>query len=243
MANTPTAPIKRAKLIPILVISAVAIIGTIFFADYFSFEALAQNQEALIAFRDENFILMALAFMAIYALITAFALPGAAVASITGGFLFALFPGTLFNMLAATTGGLATFLAAKHGFGTAAEEKLNASSGMMGRIKRGIDKNQWETVFLLRLLPIFPFTLVNVALSVCGVPMWRYVVGTFVGIFPGALVYTWIGVGLAEVFARGEKPDLGLIFEPNILGPILGLCVLAILPIIIKSLRGSKEGL
>ncbi|MGV6840610.1 MAG: TVP38/TMEM64 family protein [Planktomarina sp.] len=243
MAHAQTAQNKRAKLIPIFIIACVAITGTVFFADYFSFEALAQNQEVLTTFRDNNFVLMAVVFMIIYALITAFALPGAAVASITGGFLFALFPGTLFNMLAATTGSLATFLAAKYGFGTTAEEKLNASDGVLGRIKRGIDRNQWETIFLLRLLPIFPFTLVNVALSVCGVPMWRYLIGTFVGIFPGALVYTWIGVGLAEVFARGEKPDLSLIFEPYILGPILGLCLLAILPIIFKALRGNNEGL
>ncbi|MEO0359192.1 MAG: VTT domain-containing protein, partial [Pseudomonadota bacterium] len=158
----------------------------------------------------------------------------------TGGFLFALFPGTLINMIAATLGAVATFLAARYGFGDAAAKKLSESDGVVGRIKKGFDENQWETLFLVRLLPIFPFFVANLALSVVGVPLWRYVVGTFFGILPGALVYTWIGAGLSEVFARGETPNLGIIFEPHILGPILGLCVLAVLPIVIKAVRGKK---
>ncbi|MEM6308027.1 MAG: TVP38/TMEM64 family protein [Pseudomonadota bacterium] len=243
MTNAPPTPKKNSltRLIPIAVIALVAVIGLIFLKDYLNFETLAAHQEALLAFRDQNYAVMLILFVAIYAVVIAFALPGAALASITGGFLFALFPGTVINMFAATLGATATFMAARYGFGSAAEEKLNTSQGVMGKIKRGIDENQWETILLVRLLPIFPFPLVNIALSACGVPLWRYVIGTFVGILPGAVVYTWIGAGLSEVFARGETPDLGIIFEPYILGPILGLCALAILPIAIKAIRGKKD--
>ncbi|MGR3491238.1 MAG: TVP38/TMEM64 family protein, partial [Shimia sp.] len=180
-------------------------------------------------------------FIAVYAVIVAFALPGAAIASITGGFLFALFPGTLFNMIAATIGAVITFLAARYSAG-GAEEKLSENKGVIGRIKKGVDENQWETLFLVRLLPIFPFPVANIALSLVGVPLWKYTIGTFLGILPGALVYTWIGAGLSEIFARGETPDLGIIFEPHILGPLLGLAALAVLPIVIKKVRG-KQGL
>ncbi len=228
---------------PLALIAAGAILGAVFLRDYLNFQTLADNREALLAFRDNNYLLLTVIFILGYAAIVAFALPGAAITSITGGFLFALFPGTLFNMVAATLGATLTFLAARYGFGDAAAEKLNNSDGVIGRIKKGVDENQWETLFLVRLLPIFPFFVSNLALSVVGVPLWKYVIGTFFGILPGAIVYTWIGAGLSEVFARGETPDLGIIFEPHILGPILGLAVLAVLPILIKTLRGGKKGL
>ncbi len=64
---------------------------------------------------------------------------------------------------------------------------------------------------------------------------------TFLGIIPGGVVYTWIGVGLADVFARGGSPDLGLIFEPQILGPILGLCLLAVLPIAVRKFNQKRS--
>jgi uncharacterized membrane protein YdjX (TVP38/TMEM64 family) len=72
------------------------------------------------------------------------------------------------------------------------------------------------------------------------VPLRRYVVSTFFGIMPGAVVYTSVGAGLNEVFARGETPDLGIIFEPQVLLPILGLCALALLPVGLKLVRGKR---
>ncbi|MEL7301780.1 MAG: TVP38/TMEM64 family protein [Pseudomonadota bacterium] len=238
-AAAPKSKLKRFA--PLAIIAIVAVLGVTFLGEYLSFETLRDNREALLAFRDENFFLLTLIFILAYAAIIAFALPGAAIASITGGFLFALFPGTLFNMIAATLGATATFMAARYGFGEAAEKKLAESKGVMGRIKAGIDENQWETLFLVRLLPIFPFFVSNLALSVVGVPLWKYVVGTFFGILPGAVVYTSIGAGLSDVFARGETPDLGIIFTWPILGPLLGLAALAVLPIIVKAVRGKKS--
>ncbi|MEL6549641.1 MAG: TVP38/TMEM64 family protein [Pseudomonadota bacterium] len=238
-AAAPKSKLKRFA--PLAIIAIVAVLGVTFLGEYLSFETLRDNREALLAFRDENFFLLTLLFILAYAAIIAFALPGAAIASITGGFLFALFPGTLFNMIAATLGATATFMAARYGFGEAAEKKLAESKGVMGRIKAGIDENQWETLFLVRLLPIFPFFVSNLALSVVGVPLWKYVVGTFFGILPGAVVYTSIGAGLSDVFARGETPDLGIIFTWPILGPLLGLAALAVLPIIVKAVRGKKS--
>ncbi|MEL6915992.1 MAG: TVP38/TMEM64 family protein [Pseudomonadota bacterium] len=232
---------KLKRFAPLGVIAVVAVLGITFLGEYLSFETLRDNREALLAFRDQNYVLLTILFILAYAAIIAFALPGAAIASITGGFLFALFPGTLFNMIAATLGATATFMAARYGFGEAAEKKLAESKGVMGRIKAGIDENQWETLFLVRLLPIFPFFVSNLALSVVGVPLWKYVVGTFFGILPGAVVYTSIGAGLSDVFARGETPDLGIIFTWPILGPLLGLAALAVLPIIVKAVRGKKS--
>lgn len=243
MTQTPPAEKSGlAKRLPLLIIVSVAAIGAFTLKDFLSFQALADNREALIAFRDANYLLTVLAFIAAYVVIVAFSLPGATIATLTGGFLFATFPGALFNVTAATIGATAIFLAARMGFGEKLGKKLESSDGTIKKIKDGIDENQWSMLFLIRLVPAVPFFIANLLPSFLEVPLYRFVVSTFLGIIPGAVVYTSVGAGLGEVFARGETPNLGIIFEPHILLPILGLCALAALPILIKVIRG-KEGL
>ena len=227
------------RALPILAIGAVALIGAFTLRDYLSFQALAENRERLLAFRDANYLGTVLAFMAAYIAIVAFSLPGATVATLTGGFLFATFPGALYNVTAATIGAAAIFLAARHGFGDRLAARMDASDGAVKRIKTAIDANQWETLFLIRLVPAVPFFVANLVPAFVAVPLWRFVATTFLGIIPGAVVFTSVGAGLGAVFARGETPDLGLIFEPRILLPILGLCALAALPIVLKAVRGK----
>ena len=234
MADTPTTQSTFMRKLPLIAIILVAIVGAFTLKDYLSFEALRDNREALIAFRDANYLLTALGFIAIYVVIVGFSLPGATVATLTGGFLFATFPGALFNVTAATLGATAIFLAARWGFGESLGRKLETSDGAVKKIKDGIDENQWSMLFLIRLVPAVPFFVANLVPSFLEVPLYRFVVSTFLGIIPGTLVFTSVGAGLGEVFARGETPNLGIIFEPQILFPILGLSVLAALPIIIK---------
>ncbi|QXT39607.1 TVP38/TMEM64 family protein [Gymnodinialimonas ceratoperidinii] len=242
MANSAELQSKSgvARYLPIVAIVIGAGIGWFLFRDYLSFQALADNREALIAFRDANYALTVGLFILAYALIVAFSLPGATIATLTGGFLFATFPGALFNITGATIGATAIFLAAQTSFGARLGERLEGSEGVMKRFKEAIDENQWSALFLLRLVPAVPFFIANLLPAFFEVPLRRYVISTFFGIMPGAIVYTSVGAGLGEVFARGETPDLGIIFEPQILLPILGLCALAALPIILKAVRGKK---
>ena len=239
MSQTPTKKIPR--WVPIAIIAFVAAVGAFALRDTLSFEALRENRESLIAFRDANYALTVLAFMAIYVAIVAFSLPGATAATLTGGFLFATFPGALINVTAATIGASGIFLAARWGLGERLSKQMEGSDGAIGRIKAGIDENQWSMLFLIRLVPAIPFFLANLVPALVGVPLSRFVISTFLGIIPGTVVFTSVGAGLGEVFARGETPNLGIIFEPHILLPILGLCVLSALPIAIKALRGTKE--
>ena len=242
MTDMSDAPQGRAlvKNLPLILIGVVALIGAVTLRDYLSFEALAENREALIAFRDANYALSVLSFIAVYVVIVAFSLPGATIATLTGGFLFATFPGALINVTAATAGATLIFLAAQYGLGARLAAKMESSDGVIKKIKDGIDNNQWEMLFLIRLLPAVPFFVANLVPALMGVPLVRFVVSTFLGIIPGAVVYTSVGAGLGEVFARGETPNLGIIFEPHILLPILGLCALATLPMILKAVRGKK---
>jgi uncharacterized membrane protein YdjX (TVP38/TMEM64 family) len=231
---------RAARLLPLLAIAAVAVAGAVFLRDHLSFQALAENREALLAFRDSNYAATVAVFVAAYAALVAFSLPGATVATLTGGFLFATFPGALYNVAAATIGAVAIFSAAKWGLGDRLAARLDAGQGTIRRIKDGIDENQWSMLFLIRLVPVVPFFVANVVPALVGVPLLRFAVSTFLGIIPGAVVFTSVGAGLSEVFARGETPDFGIIFEPHVLLPILGLAALAALPIVLKAVRGRK---
>lgn len=228
------------RYIPLIAVLIGAGLGWWLFRDYLSFQALADNREALIAFRDSNYVMTAGLFMLAYALIVAFSLPGATIATLTGGFLFATFPGAFYNVFGATVGATAIFLAAQTSFGAKLGAKLEGSEGVAKTFKDAIDENQWSALFLLRLVPAVPFFIANLLPAFFEVPLKRYVISTFFGILPGAVVYTSVGAGLGEVFARGETPNLGIIFEPQILLPILGLCALATVPILIKAVRGKK---
>ncbi|CUH40770.1 SNARE associated Golgi protein [Jannaschia seosinensis] len=235
----PDSPRGWTRYLPLAAIGVAALLGAFFLRDWLSFETLADNREALIAFRDANYALTVAVFVAAYVAIVAFSLPGAAIATLTGGFLFGLFPGVLYNTVAATIGATAIFLAARHGLGDRLAARMDASEGMVKRIREGIRENETSYLFVMRLIPAVPFFVANLIPAFVGVGLGKYVVTTFLGILPGSVVYTWVGAGLGEVFARGERPDFDIIFEPHILGPILGLAALALLPIVIKRIRGK----
>jgi len=242
MADTVTESKKNplARALPLALIALGAALGWFLLRDILTFETLRENREALLAFRDANYVQTVLVFMAIYILIVAFSLPGATIATLTGGFLFATFPGALFNIAAATAGASLIFLAARWGLGERFSARMDASQGNVRRIKQGIDENQWSMLFLIRLVPAVPFFVANLVPALVGVPLYRFAITTFLGIIPGTVVLTSVGAGLGGVFERGETPDLGIFFEPQILLPILGLCALAALPLLLKALRGKK---
>lgn len=226
---------------PLAIIATVALIGAFTLSDYLTFDTLQANREALLAFRDANYPAMAVIFIVVYVVIVAFSLPGAAVASVTGGFLFGLALGTTFNVIAASIGACAIFLAARWGLGQALSTRIEASEGTLKRLKNGLHDNEISFLFLMRLVPAVPFFVANLVPALVGVGFVNFAMTTVLGIIPGAVVFTWIGVGVGEVFDRCGRPDLSLLWEPQVIGPILGLCVLAALPILIKALRGNKD--
>ena len=227
--------------LPLILIAAVALVGVFTLRDTLSFETLAENRDALIALRDDHFLLIAAAFVLIYVAIVAFSLPGAAVASITGGFLFGLVGGTVLNVISATAGACLIFLAARAGLGEMLSARMDASEGRIAKLRDGLRENEISVLFLLRLVPAVPFFVANLLPALVGVRFRNYVFTTALGIVPGAIVFTWIGVGVGEVFDRGETPDLSILWEPHVIGPILALCALAALPMVIKAVRGKRE--
>lgn len=232
-----TDPKSLLRKLPILLILGAAGVGAVFLHDQFSFETLARNRDALIGLRSDHYFAASIAFVLIYTVIVGLSLPGATVATLTGGFMFGVFPGVIFNVTAATLGAIAIFLAAKIGFGASVANKITSKGGAAARLQSSLQENEWSALLVMRLVPAVPFFLANLIPAFVGTRLVPFAVTTFFGIIPATFVFTSIGAGLGEVFARGETPDLGLIFAPQILLPILGLAALSALPILIKSLR------
>ncbi|MEJ2121197.1 MAG: VTT domain-containing protein [Alphaproteobacteria bacterium] len=242
----PASKFSLAKLIPLGILLAGLIA---FFATglnkYVSFAELAKHHTALAAWVQDNFLLAVLCYVAAYAVMIAFSLPGGAVATIFGGFLFSTvvdgIPGTILAaaivVIGATVGATALFLAARTGLG----EPLRARAGPnLRRMEAGFRENAMSYLLVLRLVPLFPFWLVNLVPAFLGVPLRTYVIGTFFGIMPGTFVYASVGSGLGAILEAGESPDLGIIFKGEILIPLLGLALLALIPVIYKRIKTKR---
>lgn len=225
-------PLRRLWPLAGLVVAALVVFWA--FGDRLSFETLRTSHAALEARRDAAYLPTALAFVAIYAGIVTLSLPGATVSTLTGGFLFGIWPGVVLNVTGACIGASLLFLAVRFGLGRSLAARIDASEGRMARVKRGLDSNQWSVLFFIRFVPIIPFFAANLLPALLDVPFRRFIVTTCLGILPGALVYTSVGAGLGQVLREGGEPDLGVIFEPHILLPLLGLAVLSLVPVVLK---------
>jgi len=235
-SHSPGGEKSFTRFLPLLVIGTGAVLGFIFLREYLSFDSLKENREVLLAWRDENYLLAAAAYMLTYVLVVAFSIPGAAIMTLTGGFLFGLVPGTLLTVFGATIGASCIFLAAKTSLGSSLKERAGP---WMEKFEKGFQENEISFLFLLRLVPALPFFVANLLPAFFGVKLVTYVWTTFLGILPGTAVYTSIGTGLGEVFAKGENLSFDVVKDPSVWGPLVGLMVLAAMPIIIKKIRGK----
>jgi len=239
--RTPDAGGRRSRLMRWLPLMALAAGFVLFFVlgldTYLSFDALEENQAWLERQVAENAALTAIAFMLVYGLVAAFSIPGGAFLTILGGFLFGTVLGSIYVVTGATLGAIAVFLAARTALGDALRRRAGAS---IERMRAGFQENALNYLLFLRLIPIFPFWLVNLVPAFLGVPLRTYAIGTFIGIAPGSVVYASVGNGVGKLIAQGERPDLGIIFEPAILGPIIGLAVLSMLPVAYKKYRAWR---
>jgi len=229
--------LRRAAPFAALVVGALT--AAIFAGDALSFETLARHREALVAWRDSNYLAALALYGLFYAAIVAFSVPGAIWLTIGGGFLFGTASATGCVVIAATVGATAIFLAAKHGLGDMLRER---TGGWLRRFEDGVRDNEVSFMLALRLAPVAPFFIVNLAPAFLGVRTRTYIWTTLVGIIPGTAVFASVGAGLGAVLEAGEAPDVGVIFEPHILLPLLGLAALAALPAAFKVIRNRRAG-
>ncbi len=202
--------------------------------DYLSFSALAENREWLIQQVGELGYVAPLLFILAYAACTALSLPTGLLLSTLGGFLFGTLWGGFFNVVGATIGATMLFLAAKTILGDALRARAGPS---LQKLERGFRENEHSYMLVLRLVPVFPFWLVNLAPAFLGVRTSTFVIGTFFGIIPGAFVFASVGTGLGAILDRGGTPDGSALLQPHVILPIIGLAMLALLPVVLKRLR------
>jgi uncharacterized membrane protein YdjX (TVP38/TMEM64 family) len=230
------AGLRRLVPLAVLVIGLVAFFA--FDLDRFvTLEALRENRAALGDFVDRNGVLAALAFVVAYAAVVAFSLPIATVLSILGGFFFGTAIGTLCVVVGATVGAVILFLIARSTLGAFLHERAGPA---LKRMEDGFRQNEFSYLLILRLIPLFPFFVVNIVPALLGVSLRNYTLATAIGIIPGAFVYVGVGAGTGSVIDSGAVPGLDVFLQPDVLLPIVGLVVLALLPIGYKVLQRRR---
>lgn len=208
------------------------------FEQWLTLETLRTHRAALTAWVDAHWALAALAYVAAYIGIAALALPGAALMSITGGFLFGTVAGTLLTVIGATAGATVVFLLARSVFGDRALDRFGATAT---RLAAGIRRNAWSYLLVLRFVPLFPFFLVNLVPAFVGVRLPVFVGTTFIGIIPGTAVFSLAGAGLGSVLDAGGAIDLRAILTPEILGGLIGLAAISLLAIPLRNRFAPPE--
>lgn len=218
-----------------LALAAVALVLALRFTglgEFLSLETLARHRAALSGFVAQNALLAALIYVAAYAGAVALSVPGAVILTLTGGFLFGALWGTAMAVVGATLGATGVFLFAKLLFGPNALDRFGAPAQ---RLAEAIRRNAAAYLLVLRLVPLFPFFLVNLVPAFVGVRLPVYVVTTFLGIIPGTAVFSLTGAGLGNILDAGGTLDLRSVLSPEILAGLLGLAALSLAAIPLKN--------
>jgi len=225
-----------------LPLAVVAVGVGVFFAtgagQYLSFEALSRNRAVLVQFAEDNALGSVLVFMLAYVVVVGLSLPGGVWLSLAGGFVFGGWAAGTYIVFSATLGATLIFLAARYAFADLFRARAGSA---LGKMEEGFRQNAFHYLLVLRLVPLFPFWLVNLVPALLDVRLSTYVIATFVGIIPGTFVFANVGAGLGAVFDSGEEPDLGVIFQPAVLVPILALAALSLVPVLYQKFKGSGD--
>jgi uncharacterized membrane protein YdjX (TVP38/TMEM64 family) len=202
-APTPAAPGALRRHLPlILLAAAMGVVWATGWHRHLTLEGIAANRDALQAAIGQNRLLAALAYIGLYAAVVALSLPGASIMTLSGGLLFGWLFGGIAAIIGATIGATAIFLIAKTAFG----EALRAKAGpWVARLQDGFNDNAMSYLLFLRLVPAFPFFVVNLVPALLGVPLLTYVIATFVGIIPGTMAFASVGAGLDSVITAAKS--------------------------------------
>lgn len=216
-----------------------ALIGLFFAFDLdalVSYQGLAENEAALKRAVADYPLLTAAAYMSLYVLAVTFSLPGALWLSLAGGLMFGTWVGGTLIVISATLGASGLFMVARY----IAGDTLRAKAGpALAKFEASFNRDAASYMLVLRLLPIFPFFIVNLGAALVGVRFPVFVATTFFGIMPGTFVFASIGNGISVLLQAGKQPDLSVMTQPEILGPLVALAVLSMAPAIWRRLSGK----
>ncbi|MDH4086409.1 MAG: TVP38/TMEM64 family protein [Nitrospira sp.] len=217
-----------------LAVVIVLAIGAFLYFDlgrWLSLTALKENRDSLLSFTDANFVSAVGVFIASYVIVAGLSLPGAVILTLAGGFLFGAAMAALFVNVGATTGATLAFLTARYLLRDTVEQKFGK---WLGPFQEGFAKNAFSYLLTLRLIPLFPFFVVNLVSGLTRVNVGTYVAATALGIIPGSFVYAYAGRQLGTINSLQE------IASPNVIGAFVLLGLLALVPVIYKRVTAKR---
>jgi uncharacterized membrane protein YdjX (TVP38/TMEM64 family) len=208
------------------------------FNRYLTFHSLAEHRAWLLdqVARERAFAIVT--YVVVYACLVALSVPGGVLFTMTGGFLFGPVIGTAAAVIAATAGATSIFLAIRAGLGDGFRRRAGP---FVARLETGFQRNPFGYLLTLRLVPFFPFWLINLVPAFLGMRLRSFVLATLLGTIPGTLIFSSIGNGLGAIFAEDRVPDLETFRQPEIALPLVGLALLSLLPIAYRRWRGTSD--
>jgi uncharacterized membrane protein YdjX (TVP38/TMEM64 family) len=217
-----------------IIVTALATAYAFGLHDYISLQTLSDNREALQNFVAENMLLAALTYMAIYIVAVALSFPGASFLTIAAGFSFGWLLAGALTAVSATIGASIIFLAARTAFGDLLQRK---AGNRIKKLQQGFQEDSFSYLLFLRLAPIFPFWMINLAPALFGMHLGPYVLATFIGILPGTFAYAYFGQGISSAIDME-----GSVVSPELLIGLGALGLASLLPVVLKRIRRARRG-
>jgi uncharacterized membrane protein YdjX (TVP38/TMEM64 family) len=222
----------------VLLVAALLAVALFFYLDlgrYLTLTSLKANRQFLLDYYSTHTLATVAGFMAIYIAQTALSLPGAAILSLAAGAIFGSIVGTVYAVTAATIGAVLAFLVARYLLRDAVLQKFGPK---LEGVNRELEARGFNYLLFLRLVPLFPFFLINLAAGLTRLPIRTFVLGTFIGIIPGGFVYVNAGASLASINSLRD------VASPRVLGSFALLGLFALVPVIYGKLKkrgGSRS--
>jgi uncharacterized membrane protein YdjX (TVP38/TMEM64 family) len=215
----------------------VALAGVVWWSgllDHLSWSTVAREHASLAAWVAANRPLAACLFLVIYIVSVTLSLPHAGLLTVTGGVLFGTLIGGVLAIAGATIGAVLLFLIARSAFAASLARRGGTA---LAKLREELQSNGFFYLLSLRLVPLFPFWLINLAAALCGMRLGAFALATLIGIMPVTFVFASIGAGLGGVLSAGTPPGFGLVWSLPVLGPLLALSVLSLTPLIWRKWR------
>jgi uncharacterized membrane protein YdjX (TVP38/TMEM64 family) len=254
--SNPAPPVGRARGLPrclLLLPVAVLLAAIVYFAsghDAITLGALIRNRARIDAFVAAHYLLAVLVYIAVYAAAVSLSVPGAWFLTVCGGFLFGVLVGASAAVIGATLGAVLIFLVARTALG---EPLLRRAGPRAIKLAQGFRDDAFSYLLFLRLVPAFPFFLVNLVPALADVRLAPFIAATVLGIIPAAAVFAFAGTGLGSVISAQEAAHRACltaggadchftfgphdVLTPRLIGALVALGVLALLPVLVKRLR------
>ncbi len=224
------------RFIPLLVLLALAAAALIAGRGV-GWESLAQHQDALIEWVGVHPVSAAGLYVLAYIATAALSLPQAALVTVAGGLLFGSVLGCVLTVIGATVGATILLLVIRSAFSKTLERQRER---VPAQVQERLARDGFLYLLALRLVPLVPFWVVNLAAAVAGIRLAVFIPATLLGIIPASFILSSIGAGVGGILAAGRTPDLSVLFGPRILLPLLGLAALSLLPILLRRRVGAR---